>query len=657
MTTLIIQVDDRTQAAGGYPVRARVVDVVATASGRPVASGEIPQRLLESPPHGLDPRRFILDGGTGPDDMVGVIGEWLASLVASCEPVRHLGGHPGANGAGGPRLVLDVRPPELRSLPWELLKCGQQCLFIHQHIPCVRGDVDRVNVAKDIRVPLRMMAVVADSTARDLRSEAEISAIQVGLHKLHGKLHPEVLSDPSRADLFRDLSLIRPHILHIIGHGELRPRDGKPQIAFRNWSLTTDDLANGLGPVVPRLVVLNVCRTGDLAQRSAWGFVDAFVDKGVLGVLAMQADMLSDAAVCFAQRFYAEIAAGQPVDLAANRGRYDVWARHGPERCDWAMPTLTVCAPPNRILPVRCDAQDQDVEAVRRTKAHRRIESFVDRHRQRRMWLSIDPDERADPARVLLVTGAAGTGKTDLVYSCLLTSFLRGRSLTYVDLDRTAMDWLDVLRRIRQGGSDLPIAPRLDDLDGTAFTAWKHDINHLARGLWPPPQKVKVEHPDDQMARWAPRSEEADAQIELAFELFREGLSRLGRDRPFIAALDHVDGVGPSDFSRHLWPKLIQPVANGDVGHVRMIVVLRSEQRDELVPADADLTYVEEFDVPAFERDDFPRLAREYFARHGRLPDSEEDAWFSTTAKTLAPTWTPKKEFAKLQSYLREAAK
>lgn len=665
MSTLLIRVDELPSGGGGYSVTASVVDDPAAGRIQPVASGVIVGPLPEPRIPGLDPRSFILSGAA-PDGTVGAIGTWLHSLIGPGEVGPRLRAYLEARRADTEhrhqwRVLLDVRPADLRRLPWELLQCDLQHPFIDPNHPCARGSLEPPVEPQDIRVPLRVMTVIADPESADLEWEAELSAIQIGLRTLHGRLHPEVLYGPSREELFTELRLIRPHVLHVVGHGEFREQDGTSRIEFLDrststrWWLTSVEIANGIVTPAPRVVVLNACRTGDLAaQDGTWNLIEALRSMGVLGVVAMQADMPSEAAVTFAAKFYEEIGAGHPIDVAANRGRHAVWLRFSHEQREWAMPSLTVWAPPDRILPLRCGAAQEAIEAIRRCKAHRHVERFVDRYRERRMWLSVDPDDQPDhPARVLLVTGEVDAGKTDLVYSCLLTCFLRGRRLTYVDLDRKPMDWLDVLRRIRQGVPDLPLAPALDTLDRGAFTTWSHDINYLARGEWPAP--ARFGKAEDERGRFAPRSEDADQQIEFAFELFGSALVSLADDQPFIVALDHLEGIAFNDFRRYLWPNLVQRVADGDLGHVRMIVVLRPEQRAAFVPDDADLSHVEEVEVATFAPKDYPRLAREYLARHGHRPMPEYDELFTARAKTLArdaATWTPR-EFELLKQLLR----
>ncbi len=94
-----------------------------------------------------------------------------------------------------------------------------------------------------------------------------------------------------------------------------------------------------------RLVVLNACDTARLPRRDGLdvfsGTAAALVLAGFPAVLAMQFPISDEAAIRFAEAFYAALAAGDPVEAALVEGRqaiFDLDRRRG--GFEWATPVL-----------------------------------------------------------------------------------------------------------------------------------------------------------------------------------------------------------------------------------------------------------------------------------------------------------------------------
>ena len=88
-----------------------------------------------------------------------------------------------------------------------------------------------------------------------------------------------------------------PHVIHVMAHGDL---DGggnaclliEDKAAGGAWQWTAPDIPEDLPATLPRLVVLNACRSTKIdGQDAAWGVADAFLAMGVAAVIGMQGDI------------------------------------------------------------------------------------------------------------------------------------------------------------------------------------------------------------------------------------------------------------------------------------------------------------------------------------------------------------------------------
>lgn len=656
MRTLVIRVDEPGPGEQRCAVVAYFDDGSPDWQRRVRARAEIP---IELPPSGEpetngDVHRLLLGGSPTAEGQLGRVGAHLHDLLVSGEvgafldEVRRSAQEPSAIPV---RIVVDVRPPALRRLPWELINRRGMRPFIDRDNPWVRGSSDDWERAhQELFVPLRVLVVVGDPNDERLLAEDEVRAIVRGLATFHGRLYSEVLRAPSRTELMRELDQVQPNVLHFIGHGDVREDDAMPRLELadrsdrsgRRWWLTRDELANALSGKPPRLVVLNACRTADVnVAEGSWGIAEALAELGVLAVVSMQGDIPSAASVAFTAAFYESLGHGQAVDAAVSAGRHAVQAETDLERRDWALPSLTVWARPERILQLRCGASQEDMQALPGIHEFHRVRLLVDRDGLRQVWWRLDHYDRSEPAsRVLVVTGERQVGKTDLVHSWLLTCYVRGRRLTYVNLDDEPYRWLRMLRRIRDGRSESRIAPRLADYAPAAFRRWGQTVNRVARGEW---SSAAVNDEDDRGEEFRSVSAVAEEDIDKAFASFRAALLEAAGGEPLIIVLDHLARVDKDDFTRYVWPMLVSEVAERRLDPVRLILVLRPEERGKLVPRPPLAGDIEEVPVLGFEPAEFPHLMREYSLRVGSDPDDAE-RFLAEYAELLAkrgPTWKP----------------
>lgn len=168
--------------------------------------------------------------------------------------------------------------------------------------------------------PLRVLYLTANPE-QNLRTEVEVhdvqDHVQAALHRdlVTIKYRPAATPD----DLVAGLNDLRPHVVHFSGHA------GDAALLFDNASVDEpegrpvayDLLSRALGATStpPVLLVLNGCDTLDGAEV----LLDA-----VAVVIATAASISDLAASIFASKFYAAIAAAQPIGAAVDQGAVSV---------------------------------------------------------------------------------------------------------------------------------------------------------------------------------------------------------------------------------------------------------------------------------------------------------------------------------------------
>ena len=125
---------------------------------------------------------------------------------------------------------------------------------------------------------------------------------------------------------------LKPHILHFIGHGEIRDQKGclalVSEEGHSDW-LSAKSLAEMVIDFNPRLVVLQACQTAqkEAVRESNSGFLsmaEYLVRNLIPAVVAMQFEVQNDYAIEFAIGFYEALARGLEVDAAVQEGRSNI---------------------------------------------------------------------------------------------------------------------------------------------------------------------------------------------------------------------------------------------------------------------------------------------------------------------------------------------
>ncbi|MFC2030328.1 CHAT domain-containing protein [Chloroflexota bacterium] len=308
----------------------------------------------------------ILDHSRGNGD-IQVTGEALFKAVFP-QQIRQLWASSVENlGRGeGLRVTLHIEPPELLTLPWELLY-EDDFIGLLPRFPIVRFlDLPNPPPPLVLHPPLRLLIVVSGrNNGSWYDADSELTGIREALAELAGQIEVRVLDATNRDEL---LAGVRQgcHIVHYIGEGSYQEDEGYLALG-RSCELSATVSASLLGQVAAesqcRLVVLSARTRSSAEPLSALSSVaPRLVSAGVPAAVAMQLTPEDETSVAFSRGFYRSLAAGQPVDVAMQKGRSDILSMLGDDSSrsvDWALPTLYMRTPNGVILGI----QEKELEA------------------------------------------------------------------------------------------------------------------------------------------------------------------------------------------------------------------------------------------------------------------------------------------------------
>lgn len=558
-------------------------------SGNELASDTLPTTAVEGAewsPEKIE-KFFESDEAGTPNPKLKLIGEQLGRWLVP-EAVKPAFDALRANGL---HVLLDIQPPELARLPWELVRLGDFPDFLDAQASFARFHAGAAKAT--VEWPLRVMVLVGAAVEDDIGAEAEIEALERELHLFGHSIDREIVRRPSKSALFDRLKDFRPHVLIFIGHCDVDRNANAPALRFQlsppgePWNWTPERVAIDLNQLrwVPCLVVLNACHTKQ--PSASFQVSDAFIRAGVSGCIAMQGDVRGDLAGVFSARVMHGLCDGEPLDIAVANARREVSDNTELSRRDWAFPVLSLAASPERLIPARAKPGTPGTLA----STLRDVSWFVDRRSERRKirsQLAVGPPASTLPG-VLVLTGPSRCGKSHLAKWCLEQFAIVYRCLVrYVPVVGSGdEDFLAVLRRIRgpaEGADAMPAEAlhpfhwRLNALlSGHVPTAWPGGAV-ADEGLRYDPQVVTGEH--------------ATREICAAFV---EALRTAAAQQPMVIVLDQfVNGtvsLEPSIMKDLLVPYVIRPLQEGRVPRLLMMLVMDEASCarygvDLLVPSD-----------------------------------------------------------------------
>lgn len=243
------------------------------------------------------------------------------------------------------RLRLNVRPPELARLPWELLynRYEQTFLVTRRTMPLVRFVDSNPSPLTRHGNTDETKSLLVQSNPKDLEP-LNLLASELAILKSLGR-HSDITTlnkvTPSR--LREKLQSERFHIFHYDGHSHLEPdsKDGFLSLEDKNGftrHLNATELSNYLDGTGIKLVVLASCESSATSQRFI-GIAQHLIkaNSNIHAVVAMQFSVSDVAAIAFSQGFYKALVTGFPIDIAMSAGRLAVIETiNDSESIEWA---------------------------------------------------------------------------------------------------------------------------------------------------------------------------------------------------------------------------------------------------------------------------------------------------------------------------------
>ncbi|MCI0559796.1 MAG: CHAT domain-containing protein [Nitrososphaera sp.] len=270
----------------------------------------------------------------------------------------------------GLRIELDfdeTQMPEVAALPWEFIRAPQTAgypgitLAIHPGLVIGR----RRSLWEPPRrvtktTPWHILLAVAAPNDENLGSvayEEVLQDLQLLIEQspqFAPMTEPVLQANPINLD---EALGTEPDIFHFIGHGQfiLDTNDPHGELALvgqGGWAewYRDNDFASLLERHVPSVVFLQACEGGTLGSAlGLTGVASKIVQHNAPVVVAMLYPISNAAAVTFAHKFYERLAAGDPVDKAAQEGRRRLWFKY-PGRREFATPVLFMRTPDGRLF-------------------------------------------------------------------------------------------------------------------------------------------------------------------------------------------------------------------------------------------------------------------------------------------------------------------
>jgi hypothetical protein len=288
------------------------------------------------------------------------------------------------------RVELDVdqqQLPQLDALPWEFLRVppnkitgtlwlatAPRLIFSRRRARWRSPSPVQLQPGDKLRIALAV-AAPRDENLGPVAYEKLWQELQdmVNANPEHFELLD--LVEQATGDQLDALLAQKPHILHFVGHGRLADNNGSAigQIAVVNdagyaeW-VDGSEFANLLNRHRPAIVLLQACEGAASDTSRAYANAASYlVDQNIPVVVAMQYEISNASARRFARRFYQEVAAGKPVDEAAQEGRYYIADWH--KSRDFATPVLYMRVAQGQLF--ARDTQTRGEESAPETQANK----------------------------------------------------------------------------------------------------------------------------------------------------------------------------------------------------------------------------------------------------------------------------------------------
>lgn len=274
-----------------------------------------------------------------------------------------------AMGQGNPLcLCLDIRDPNLISLPWEIMQpqAGRQAMALNEYIRFSRTTSD-VDPLADISLDdsLKVLLVLGEpdvptknesgrNASDTLQLEAEATTLKrillgemtsnLGKRANAAPCQVDVLVRPCSAELIKALEKGQYNVFFYAGHGVPAP-DGGLIFLQAESTLNGTELAQVLTHNRVKLAVFNTCWGAQPDQHNQRtiprsSLAEVLLHHGVPAVIAMRDSIADEEALSFIQEFSQALAERNPVDRAVAIARQHLLTLYKFNQPAWTLPVL-----------------------------------------------------------------------------------------------------------------------------------------------------------------------------------------------------------------------------------------------------------------------------------------------------------------------------
>ena len=267
------------------------------------------------------------------------------------------------------RLRLDVRDPDLISLPWEIMQsdAGKQAISLSQQLLFSRttSDVDALPVLR-AETSLNVLLVLGQDAAPDLpagsvehskrdelrrlKLEQEAAALsrilreRQGINRFAAPCFVEILLQPTSAELIDRLENGQYNVLFYAGHG-IPAADGGLLFLRPNQPMNGTELAQVLTRCGVKLAVFNACWGAQPEQQNHQpiprsSLAEVLLHHGVPAVLAMRDSITDQEALGFISAFAQALTDRMPIDQAVAVARQHLLTLFRFNHQAWTLPVL-----------------------------------------------------------------------------------------------------------------------------------------------------------------------------------------------------------------------------------------------------------------------------------------------------------------------------
>ena len=260
------------------------------------------------------------------------------------------------------RIELDIDEqamPNVAALPWEFmclpaslnlggcrLATNPNLVFSRRRLQSYPPNLIRLENGEKLRIAL---AIAAPRDLEHVEYQEVEEALKLLAQEQGERIELLPVVNPATPIAINHLLEQKPHIFHFIGHGQMQNEAGEDvgQIALvrkiLNRALWVD--ANFFSELfeqwTPGVVMLQACESGMLSASKAFaGAASKIVQMNIPVVVAMQYKVSNATASEFACEFYERLAKGEPVDVAAQKGRRIIGLDTVYRKRDFATPII-----------------------------------------------------------------------------------------------------------------------------------------------------------------------------------------------------------------------------------------------------------------------------------------------------------------------------